>query len=99
MRVLEKGRVYEVRNFDGNEYQEIRFTRKRYDGTFADGTTVEELIRVLRDKFFHFNSIEHCSENDACIKMCDGMLRQMVYRLENKKKQNEDRFNRDNEGS
>lgn len=88
MKVLEEGRVYEVRNFNSDEYQKIRFTRKRYDGSFADGTTVEELIRVLRDKFYHFNGIEYSEENTACIKMCDGMLRQMIKRLEKKRDAN-----------
>jgi hypothetical protein len=90
MRVLEEGRIYEVRNFNSDEYQEIRFTRKRYDGSFADGTTVEELVRVLRDKFYHFNRISPSKENEACIHMCDGMLREMIGRLSNKRKALED---------
>lgn len=97
MKILENGRVYALRNFDSDEYQEIKFTRKRYDGTFADGTIVEEVIRMLRDKFFHFNGIEYSDENTACIKMCEAMLRQMHIRLE--KKRDENRAKRTNEGS
>jgi hypothetical protein len=87
MKIVEEGRVYGVRNFDSDDHQTIKFTRKRYDGTFSDGTTVEEIIRMLRDKFYHFNKISPSKENDACIHMCDGMLRQMIVRLENKRKE------------
>lgn len=88
MKILEDGRIYGLRNFTGDDHQEVRFTRKRYDGSFSNGTTVEEVIRMLRDKFFHFNTIEHSEENTACIKMCEAMLRQMMIRLERKKDEN-----------
>jgi hypothetical protein len=94
MRVLEEGRVYAVRNFDSDGYQEIKFTRRRHDGNFSEGTTVEELIRVLRDKFYHFNSIAPSLNNTACIDMCDEMLRECLNRL-NKKKEDVSRLKSD----
>lgn len=98
MRVLEEGRVYAVRNFDSDAYQELKFTRRRYDGSFSDGTTVEELIRVLRDKFYHFNRIAPSLQNEACITYCDEMLRECLSRL-NKKKEDVSRLKSDQQGS
>jgi len=85
VRIIESGRIYQVKNFTGNGYQEIKFNRKRYDGTYSEGTTTEELLRVLRDKFYHFNRIAPSSENEACIEHLDACLRLLLIRLANKK--------------
>lgn len=80
MIVRDPGRVYLLRNFSSG-YQELAFTRKRYDGTFADGTTVEELLRVLRDKFYHFNSVNPSEQNVECITHLDVCLELCLSRL------------------
>jgi hypothetical protein len=88
MIVVENGRIYKVRNFKEG-YQEIRFTRKRYDGSFADGTTVEELLHTLKHKFYHFQGINPSEHNTLCIEAIQFMLAQCQARLEEKKKVNE----------
>jgi hypothetical protein len=88
MIVVDNGRVYKVRNFKEG-YQEVRFTRKRYDGSFADGTTVEELLHVLKHKFYHFQGINPSEYNEKSIEMIVDILHMCQLRLEEKKKVNE----------
>jgi hypothetical protein len=90
MIVLENGRVYKVRNFKEG-YQEVRFTRKRYDGSFADGTTVEELLHVLKHKFNHFQGINPSEHNENSINLISEILYLCHLRLEEKKKQYDSR--------
>lgn len=90
MIVIENGRVYKVRNFkDG--YQAIQFTRKRYDGSFADGTTVEELLHVLKHKFNHFQSVNPSEYNEESIRLVREILYLCHLRLEDKRRTNDDR--------
>jgi hypothetical protein len=88
MIIVENGRIYKVRNFKQG-YQEVKFTRKRYDGSFADGTTVEELLHVLKHKFYHFQGVNPSDYNEACINHVREMLYLCEQRLEEKKKLNE----------
>jgi uncharacterized protein YfeS len=88
MIVVENGRIYKVRNFKQG-YQELRFTRKRYDGSFADGTTVEELLHVLKHKFYHFQGVNPSDYNEACINHVREMLYLCEQRLEDKRKLND----------
>lgn len=85
MRILESGRIYLLKNFNGNGYQEIKFNRRRFDGTYSEGTTVEEMIRVLRDKFYHFERIAPSSSNKECIAFLDGCLASCLQRLQDKR--------------
>lgn len=90
MIVRENGRIYSLRNFkDG--YQEVRFTRKRYDGTFADGTTVEELLHVLKHKFIHFQGVNPSEHNEKSIELVREILYLCHLRLEEKRKLNDSR--------
>lgn len=93
MRVIKNGQIYQARNFSEG-YQEVRFTRKRYDGSFADGTTVEELLHILKHKFIHFQSVNPSEHNEKSIEMVREILYLCHLRLEDKRKVNESR--RDN---
>lgn len=85
MKILESGRVYLVKNFSGNGYQEIKFNKKMYSGTYIEGTTVEELLRVLRDKFYHFDKVVPSEHNKLCIEAIDSCIRYCLLRLQEKK--------------
>lgn len=85
MRIIEQGRIYQVKNFTGNGYQEIKFNRKKHNGEYLEGTTVEELLRVLRDKFYHFDRIAPSEHNKLCIEYVDSCLRVLLIRLAEKK--------------
>jgi hypothetical protein len=87
MRIVEKGRIYMLKNFSGSNYQELRFNRRRYDGTYSEGTTVEEVLYMLRDKFYHFQSIAPSEYNLRCIARFDECLTDCYARL-NEKKEN-----------
>jgi hypothetical protein len=91
MKILEAGRIYLLKNFSGNGYQEVRFNRKRFDNTYAEGTTVEELLRVLRDKFYHFDKISPSPHNKLCIQKIDDCLSLMLLRLSEKKESLKDK--------
>jgi hypothetical protein len=85
MRIIEAGRLYLLKNFSGNGHQEIKFNRRRFDGTYSEGTTVEELLRVLRDKFYHFDNIAPSPHNKLCIQKIEDCLSLMLLRLAEKK--------------
>jgi hypothetical protein len=85
MIVKEHGRIYLVRNFDGKEYQTIKFNKKKYNGEYLAGTTVEELILVLKHKFLEFEKIASSEFNQANAKLCQEMLYNCYLRLEGKK--------------
>lgn len=91
MRIIEVGRIYQVKNFTGNGYQEIKFNRRRYDGTYSEGTTVEELLRVLRDKFYHFDRIAPSEHNKLCIEAVDACISYCLLRLAEKKESLKDK--------
>jgi hypothetical protein len=84
MIVKKRGMHYLLRNF-GSGYQEIKFTRKRPDGTFSDGTIIEELILVVNDKLYHFQSVNPSNYNEEMIKLTQIMLELCQERLQNKK--------------
>lgn len=85
MVIKEKGRIYLVQNYNGNGYQELKFNRRRYDGTYSEGTTVEELLRVLRDKFYHFQSKVPSEYNKLCIEAVEACITACNLRLTDKK--------------
>jgi hypothetical protein len=85
MVIKENGRIYLVRNFDGKEYQTIKFNKKRFDGSYASGTTVEELILVLKHKFLEFDKISPSDYNKDNAKLCQEMMHNCYLRLEEKR--------------
>lgn len=91
MKIIESGRIYMVKNFSGSTYQEIKFNRRRYDGTYSEGTTVEELLRVLRDKFYHFDRIAPSDYNKLCIEAIDSCISNCLLRLQEKKESLKDK--------
>ena len=84
MIIKKRGMHYLIRNF-GSGYQELKFTRKRPDGSFADGTTIEEVILVTRDKLYHFQSVNPSTYNEQMIKLTDIMLELCASRLQSKR--------------
>lgn len=91
MKIIESGRIYMVKNFSGSTYQELKFNRRRFDGTYSEGTTVEELLRVLRDKFYHFDRIAPSNSNKLCIEAVEACISACLLRLQEKK----DNLNKD----
>lgn len=84
MIIKKRGMHYLVRNF-GSGYQEIKFTRKRPDGTFADGTTIEELVYVVRDKLYHFQSVNPSEFNEKMLLLTEEILQLCNDRLQAKR--------------
>lgn len=84
MIVKKRGMHYLLRNF-GAGYQEVKFTRKRPDGSFADGTTIEEVLFVLRDKLYHFQTVNPSDYNSQMIKLIEMCQDICIERLQAKK--------------
>ena len=83
MKIIEKGYIYEVSNFENSKSsQTIRFICKEQRGdefvTVHDGTTNEELLLVLVNRLSYLNSIQSCVENEIAI----NSLKSALYALE-----------------
>lgn len=74
MKILVQGHRYQVDSFEGENPQIIQFIHKepKKEGsaelrTINDGTTNEELIRVLIDRMTFLNNKFHSYDNDIVI--------------------------------
>lgn len=65
------GHKYSLANMDGSPEQVLTFIRKEpRDGVFAtveDGTTNEEVLKVLIDRIQALNAKAACRENATCL--------------------------------
>ena len=54
MQSTKPGIAYKLFNFKSDDYQEVRFTEK-VDGQYVAGTTNEEVIEMMIDRFYQLN--------------------------------------------
>lgn len=60
--------VYELVNFQYPENtQSVTFVKMLADGTYEDGTTLEEMIRVCVERLQQLNGLFPCRENSIVI--------------------------------
>lgn len=91
MKVIKKGFIYDIENFeDKTETQRIHFIDKQRssDGSVSilkDGTTNEELVKVLIDRIYALDEKNPCVENLAAIQKLEEALFWMGKRYINKK--------------
>jgi hypothetical protein len=65
MKVLQDGIKYAL---EGNgEEQILKFTSKDKNGEFLDGTTNEEVINALIERFYYLNNKGYSAENTAIL--------------------------------
>ena len=81
MKVLHEGHLYELQSFEGSEPQELQFIEKVpvEEGaielkTVNDGTTNEELLKVLINRMQYLNSKFPCRENSIVITKLEESL-------------------------
>lgn len=67
MKIIDPGVVYVLEDFTGPGMQQVRFTSKDKAGVFTNGTTVEELLKVLIDKLYEFQKRSHSADNQDAI--------------------------------
>ena len=59
---------------DTQEFQEIAFYRMNEDGTYENGTTLEEMLRVAIERLKDLNNRFSCNENALAITKCQEAL-------------------------
>lgn len=76
MKVNVPGHNYSVANFENpDKDQTIQFIHKEPTGTICDGTTNEELLKVLIDRTKYLNEKFPCRENSIAItKMQEALM-------------------------
>lgn len=82
---------YELKNFNSEEGQRIKFTEKLDDGTFNDGTTNEEVVNMLIERFYSLQKKNFYIENQVIISYLKDIRKQLSKRF-NKKRENSLRY-------
>lgn len=92
MKILNPNHKYELANFENpnNPGQIIQFIEKAYDGygpvkTLNDGTTNEEVLRVLIDRLRGLGDKLPCRENSIAITKCEEALMWLEARTADRK--------------
>lgn len=83
MEPIKPGIRYKLFNFKSPEYQEVQFTEK-VDGKYVSGTTNEEVIEMLIDRFYELNKKRFSSENQVVILLLKAIRQQLGKRLSRK---------------
>lgn len=74
MKMIEPGHIYDLENMEfPNTHQRISFIKKSDDGsgvlqTDHDGTTNEEVLKVLIERVSYLNHKLPCKENEIALK-------------------------------
>jgi len=94
MKVLKEGTEFELANFNGDTTQLIRFTEKIPTGGYSNGTTNEEVVDMMIERFYHLQKSRYSSENQHIIFLLKDIRRLLKKRLARKvsnvKQHNED---------
>ena len=85
MEVIKPGISYKLKNFNDAGIQTISFVEKVND-EFKSGTTNEEIINMLIDRFYTLNGLRHSPNNKVCIKHLKAIKTQLEDRIIKKKK-------------
>jgi len=89
MEAEKKGIFYRLYNFKSGSYQTVRFTEK-VDGEHIPGTTNEEVVEMLIDRFEHLTQRSWSVENELVLSLLHvikGALRRRLGRkIQNVKK-------------
>lgn len=83
MEAIKPGILYKLFNFKSEESQEIRFTEK-VDGVYVSGTTNEEVVDMLIDRFYELNKKRFSTENQVVILLLKVIRQQLGKRLSKK---------------
>lgn len=97
MKVLTEGHQYELQNFEGTTPQVLQFIHKEPDPvqsepgkliTLSDGTTNEEVLKVLINRMEYLQSKFPCRENAIVITRLEEALMWLDKRTMNRLKRN-----------
>ncbi len=96
MKVIKEGHLYEADNFEYPESpgQTIQFIEKIPTGngteltTINDGTTNEELLKILINRLYFLNNKFSCKENDMAIMKLEESLMWLEKRTRDREARN-----------
>lgn len=94
MREIREGVIYELDNFSDG-VQQVKFTEKEKTGEFNDGTTNEEVVNMLIERFYFLQKKNYSSENATIIIMLKNIRRLLALRFK-RKKENVERYEETN---
>lgn len=80
MEADKKGIVYRLYNFKSGTYQSVRFTEK-VDGEHIPGTTNEEVVEMLVDRFEYLNQRTWSVENELILSLLHVIKNALRRRL------------------
>lgn len=84
MQIIKPGIIYRLFNFGSpTDFQEIRFTEKITSG-YSPGTTNEEVVNMLIDRFYELQKRKFSVENQCIIILLRSIRDLMKKRLEKK---------------
>jgi hypothetical protein len=81
MREIRMCSEYALKIFNSDAEQIVRFTEKLERGEFNDGTTNEEVVNMLIERFYSLNKKSFSVENQIIISHLKDVRRQLVRRL------------------
>ncbi|NCC41844.1 MAG: hypothetical protein EOM21_21015 [Gammaproteobacteria bacterium] len=93
MKEIKEGVIYELSNFSSGT-QTIRFTEK-VESLFNDGTTNEEVVNMLIERFYTLQKKNYSTENAAILIMLKNVRRLLATRFK-RKKENIERYEENN---
>jgi hypothetical protein len=84
MDIVKPGVEYKATDFaDNKKFQTIKFTEK-VDGKFQAGTTNEEIINILIDRFYSLQKKNFSAENQCIILLLKNVRQLVAKRLSRK---------------
>lgn len=84
MHTEKEGIVYRLHDFKSETFQTVKFTEKNSDGTFNPGTTNEEVIQMLIDRFYFLQKNNWSAENATVIILLKNVRALLAKRLSKK---------------
>ena len=79
MKTLEEGTTFALESFKGDLVQPVRFTSKE-NGKYIDGTTNEEVVQMMIERYFYLQDRSPSSENSVII-----LLLKLIRNLQQKR--------------
>jgi hypothetical protein len=84
MQIIKEGTEFKLMNFNGEGSQTIKFTEKLPEGGYSNGTTNEEVISMLIERFYALQKTRYSPENQHVIFLLKDIRRMLFKRLQKK---------------
>lgn len=88
MKVIEEGHIYQLESYEGMINQELKFISKKDGLIVHDGTTNEEVVKVLIDRITTLQNNLPCIENVLAVMYLEYVLECLDDRTQDRKERN-----------